>query len=181
MGSNSYHLFLGFTSGAIGASNQPASLFGLESQILILFLSFVLGPLLAGALNIVINIPGKESIIKKWILGRAVNALDFEKLVIRSLERELPILLTLTDGKFYGIHYQAFATRPRAEVAGSRAHPGDGHGDPFAHLHLNCLQQADNLGLHKTLAQMNPLHHHQVLSSFQHWIKLGPGPTTKPS
>ncbi len=64
--------------------------------ILILAITIVLGPSVGAFLNWILPFS-----LRKWFYERAIADHDFDQLFYRSLEKQMPILLTLTCGKIY--------------------------------------------------------------------------------
>lgn len=105
-----YQVLLGIVSDITGYENS--TIWAGASKVAIPVLSFVLGPFFAATLNIpklswLINVPIPGTTIRpffmweRWLLDRAIQNNDFEKLVARSVYTNLPMLLTLRTGKVY--------------------------------------------------------------------------------
>lgn len=75
----------------------PSLLLGGEWGYLIQLLTVPLAIVFSLSINVVFSIP----FFTEWLLSRAIEHRDFEKLVFQSLKKSLPMMITLTDGKVY--------------------------------------------------------------------------------
>jgi hypothetical protein len=64
---------------------------------LIQFSTIPVSLVLAAVVNLVVSVP----ILKKKLLASAVNGRDFERLVLRSLTKAIPLIITMNDKKVY--------------------------------------------------------------------------------
>ncbi len=98
--------FLAFIQELTGTTSKDTGLWNEASIPAILFLSFALSAPLAGLLNLdwLKILPYFNSIRERWktfVLKEAIKNNDFELLIFRSFEKEIPTMFTLNTGKVY--------------------------------------------------------------------------------
>lgn len=113
-----YPRILSAVSEATPFGTNHSSIWGQLSLLVVLVLSLVLGPSLAYLLNFSrlpwflnrygIGWPSRLAWLERWLerweqflLERAIAKNDLERLVLRSVQRTMPLLLTLKTGKVY--------------------------------------------------------------------------------
>lgn len=131
-----YQTFIAFICEVLYSNNTRAepTMWSSSSILTILSLSFVIGPLVGGILNIPhfhgvitnMNIPYTKYRPFYWwvmlLLEQAIKNNDFEKLIMRGIERNIPILFSLNSGKVY-VGWAVRAPNPTQERRAIRILP----------------------------------------------------------
>ncbi len=92
-----YSQFLGFIQEMTGADTKDKGPWNVLGIPTVFFLSFLLSVPLAALLNLMILMLG----LQPFILKNAIRNNDFELLILRSFEKEIPTMFTLDTGKVY--------------------------------------------------------------------------------
>src|SRR5690606_29379305 len=94
---------VGFVATLVSIDQSSTEIFGAPAQIVLLCQTILLAPLVGYTLNIPHSF-GNVWIFRvwnNWVLYRAIMNNDFELLMLRSVQRDRPVMFTMEDGKVY--------------------------------------------------------------------------------
>lgn len=109
-----------------GRASSPLPQWGEDDLLAIFWGAFVLGPALAGCLNLVARIPD----VRRWILGHSIASNDLEKMLAYSAFEQAALMFSMDDRKVY-IGMVVHAPNPSASRKAVRIQPiASGYRDP---------------------------------------------------